>query len=266
MSEDQEIEPQDDRLAKHLRALGRPPMTVPQSVDDAILAAARARLARKRASERTAAWAAAATVVLAMGLAVLPPIARRQAAAPPATSALNMDVNGDGRVDILDALALARYVEAGAPYRAEWDLNRNGILDPGDAVVLASTVVKIGERRDVRFGRLDVFLDTEGRALAAYQLEINDESGRMRIVGVRGGTAGAFRDAPFYDSAALTRSRIVLAAFSTSNALPRGRVNVARLYVESSGGAPKPEATLIAAGTSDGQRIAASPLLVCEGQ
>jgi hypothetical protein len=40
MSDEQDIQPKDDQLAAGLRRLGRPRMMVPQSVDDAILAAA----------------------------------------------------------------------------------------------------------------------------------------------------------------------------------------------------------------------------------
>ncbi len=79
MSDEQEIEPKDDdRLIKHLRALGRPPMMVPQSVDDAMLAAAWSRLTRERVSGPLPAGAVAAAVVLAADLAVLLPIVLRR--------------------------------------------------------------------------------------------------------------------------------------------------------------------------------------------
>ena len=265
-----EPEPRDaERLKEEMKALFEPPGGPPHGEGLQILMLAerrRLRKLRRRVLARMAGLAAAG-IVCGIGLSML--IGRLKAREQPVLPAhgVTMDINGDGRVDILDALALAQKVEAGAPYRAEWDLNGNGVLDRGDAVVLASTVVKLGEPSDVRYYPVDVFLDTGGRALAAYQLEISDASGRMKIVGVKGGTAGAFRDAPFYDSAALTRSRIVLAAFSTSKDLPMGRVNVARLYVQSSGeGVPKPKAELVVAGASDGQRIAARPILVSEEQ
>jgi hypothetical protein len=258
-----------ERLEQEMKALFQPPGGVPHGEGARVLMLAeqqRLRKLRRRVLVRMAGLAAAG-ILCGIGLSFL--LGRLKTHEQPVAPArgVTMDINGDGRVDILDALALAQYVKAGAPYKAEWDLNGNGILDRGDAVVLASAVVKIGEQPDVRYYPLDVYLDTGGRSLAAYQLVISDASGTMRILGVHGGTASAFKEAPFYDSTALARSRIILAAFSTSDDLPKGRVNVARLYVQSPGGGkPKPQAELVVAGASDGQRIAATPILVAEDQ
>jgi hypothetical protein len=271
MSDEQEIQPKDDRLAAGLRALGRPRMTVPQSADDAILAAARARLGRKRVSGTATAWAAAAAVVLAMGLAVLLPIAWRKGAG---TSAVSMDVNGDGHVDILDALALERKIENHELYNPKWDIVPDGRIDEKDVQAIAMFVVQpIGPSlrpggaargagapgQTVRYWMMDVIVDTDGQHLAAYQLEMTDPTGRSRIVGIEGGEHPAYKEPPYCAPAAMSQEgRAILAAFSTDRELPSGKIRVARVCVQTiGGGAPEFDVKLVVAATSDGRKIPA---------
>jgi hypothetical protein len=282
MSDDQEIEPKDGRLAEHLRALGRPRMMIPQSADDAILAAARARLARKRVSGTAAAWAAAAAVVLAVGLAVLLPIAPREAAVPPAASAVNMDVNGDGRVDILDALALEQKIEGRERLSLQWDINGDGRVDEKDVRAIAMyavqpvalTLLPGGAAREVqapgataRYWAMDVIVDADGKRLAAYQLEMTDPTGRSKIVGVEGGEHSAYSEPPYCDPAAMAQEgRVILAAFSTGKELPSGKTRVARVHVRTTGdGAPQFQAKLVVAATSDGRTFPAQVNIVAGG-
>ena len=49
------------------------------------------------------------------------------------------------------------------------------------------------------------------------------------------GEHAAFRQPPYYDTRALIGERVVVAAFSTADALPQGRTRVARLHVQVSG-------------------------------
>ena len=89
------------------------------------------------------------------------------------------------------------------------------------------------ERGDERFTALDVYIDAGDETLAAWQFELR--SATTKIVGVEGGQA-PFDQFPAYDPAALhTEGRIVLAAFTTDKAAPRGRVRVARLHVMETG-------------------------------
>jgi hypothetical protein len=81
------------------------------------------------------------------------------------------------------------------------------------------------------FRALEIYVETGDRLLAAYQFELEFEKGRGTIVGVEGGEAGPFADAPYYDLKALKGSRIIVAAFTTSTAPPSGRIRVARLHV-----------------------------------
>ena len=106
----------------------------------------------------------------------------------------------------------------------------------------------------------DVFVVSD-TPVAAWQVELTERRGAMQIVGIERGDDSTFRDPPYYDRVAMTRSstdRIVLASFSLSDTaqLQRGRVRVARVHVRMTG-TPEPdyEARLVAAGTADGRPI-----------
>lgn len=112
-----------------------------------------------------------------------------------------------------------------------------------------------------RFMTVDVFV-VSATPVAAWQVEVAERGGAMRIVGIERGDDATFRDPPFYDGIVErgATDRIVLASFSLSGAdqLPRGRVRIARLHVRTVGLAqPDYEARLIAAGTAAGEPIAA---------
>jgi predicted anti-sigma-YlaC factor YlaD len=110
------------------------------------LAAVAPETGRRRIS-RVAPWAAAAAAVVIV--AVAGALWRTgfgsssTAAKPPAAIARIDDVNRDGRVDVLDAFALARAVEAGDG-RSTWDVNRDGAVDEGDVDAVALAAVSLG--------------------------------------------------------------------------------------------------------------------------
>ena len=101
----------------------------------------------------------------------------------------------------------------------------------GGAVALAQEAEPAAEQR-VRFAWVDVTVDAKDAPLAAYQFEFAAETGTIRIVGVEGGEHAAFREAPYYDPAALKQGRIIIAAFNTGRDLPKGRTRVARLHLQ----------------------------------
>ena len=86
--------------------------------------------------------AAAAALVLVGTFWFLDPLADSGHLAS-ASSRSEPDVNGDGRLDILDALALARAVERGQVAASGWDLNGDGQVDAADANTVAQRVVAI---------------------------------------------------------------------------------------------------------------------------
>jgi hypothetical protein len=133
-------------------------------------------------------------------------------------------------------------------------------------VVLAVLLATPGRAADpvaappaaVRFSHLDVYLDVGEKPLAAYQFELTPTGGDVLLTGLEGGEHAAFRDAPYYDPAALhqARSRVIVAAFNTGGDLPRGKTRVARLHLQVTGPAEPAWATkLQVAASSDGKPI-----------
>lgn len=88
------------------------------------------------------------------------------------------------------------------------------------------------EQTSIRFVPLHIYLDSGEHEVAAYQFELKVARGDVKIVGVEGGDHFAFRNAPYYDSAALSQNRIIIAAFSTDKALPTGRTRIATLHLQ----------------------------------
>ena len=116
----------------------------------------------------------------------------------------------------------------------------------------------------VRFMPVDVVLDTGAKHLGAYQVEITAKN--ATIVGLEGGESKAFQDA-YYDPAALQGNRIVVAAFSTADALPAGASRVARLHLMVTGnidpakGMPEMASKLVVATDAAGKEIDAKLIL-----
>ncbi len=102
----------------------------------------------------------------------------------------------------------------------------------------ASGLAQTPAPNPVRFKAVDIFVDSGGKTLAAYQLEFKARNSGVRIVGVEGGEHPAFRDAPYYDLKAIQHERVIIAAFSTEAAdkLPKGRTRVATIHVQSVAG------------------------------
>jgi len=110
----------------------------------------------------------------------------------------------------------------------------------------------------VRFAPLHIYLDSENQMLAAYQFELNAIKGQVKIVGVEGGEHKAFREAPYYDPEALAKDRIIIAAFNTGKALPKGRTRVATLHLQIiSNIEPEYELKLIVSADANGRELSA---------
>ena len=114
-----------------------------------------------------------------------------------------------------------------------------------------------------RFTVLEIYLET-AEPLAAWQFELREASGTMRVVGVENGDSDAFGEAPYYDLAAVSAGaadRIVVADYSLRPAteLPTGRSRVATVHVRLEGAAdPEYVLNLMVAGGTDGEPIQAS--------
>ena len=110
----------------------------------------------------------------------------------------------------------------------------------------------------VRFAPLHIYLDSGNKSLAAYQFELKAAAGQVKIVGVEGGQHPAFKEAPYYDPAALANDRIIIAAFNTGRELPKGRTRIATIHLQIIGDAePDYELKLTVAADADAKEIPA---------
>lgn len=131
------------------------------------------------------------------------------------------------------------------------------IVAPLLAGIPDRTVKRPAEGR-ARFAPVHIHLDSGATPLAAYQFELRARTGQIKIVGVEGGTPPAFREAPYYDPAALMHDRIIIAAFNTGNDLPHGRIRIATIHLQILGDTePQYELKLVVAADKDGQKIPA---------
>ena len=132
------------KLVASLRRRAEKSVFVPTAVDEAILRAAERHL---RTPERmqpgwlrlVLPWAATAAAAVLL-LVVVPHLRSK----PGANSSLaQADLNRDGRVDILDAFALARQLKSGATPSLQFDVNGDGKVDERDVATLAARAVRL---------------------------------------------------------------------------------------------------------------------------
>ncbi len=117
----------------------------------------------------------------------------------------------------------------------------------------------------IRFTTLDVIIDTGDATLAAYQFDFRATRGDVKIVGLEGGEHEAYKDAPYYDPAAMRNDRVIVAAYSTANDLPQGQTRVARIHVQIEGAtAPEYKTQLVTAAGINGEPMDAS-ITIAEG-
>ena len=132
-----------DELAGRLEQLYRPLVFVPPEVDERIMDEAGRRLApvrRRQWRGRVAsAWGSMAAVLLA---AVT--LWWFGEFSSPRGAGVAGDIDGSGRVDIVDALRLAGQIEQRSA-AAEWDIDGDGDVNAADVDVIAYMAVSIAE-------------------------------------------------------------------------------------------------------------------------
>lgn len=109
---------------------------VPPAVDEAVLSRAQERFAkirRRRSRAKKVWWMSAAACFAALAL-----LAGSLINAPRFERA---DVDRNGRVDILDAFALARRIQQGTA--GGFDLNQDGVVDKLDVDLVAAQAVRL---------------------------------------------------------------------------------------------------------------------------
>ncbi|MBM4036482.1 MAG: hypothetical protein FJ291_32500 [Planctomycetes bacterium] len=150
-------------LRDDLAALYSAPQAVPPAVDAAVLARARRHLAPRLLARVAPRWAAAAVAAITAAVAAIAaavllfvvllgpmrdapePIAKLtpHSAAKVLATFEKADINRDGQVDILDAFALARQLDAKLPRKEEWDITGDGSVDRRDVDAIAIAAVKL---------------------------------------------------------------------------------------------------------------------------
>lgn len=120
---------------------------------------------------------------------------------------------------------------------------------------------------ELRFAAYELWIETGDRELAAWQVEVTDPAAHAQLVGLEGGSAGAYSEAPYYDPAALHQHRVIVAAFSLEAILPRGRTHVATLHFALDAASdPAFEIVPIAAADPSGASITINAVLVKKEQ
>ena len=158
------------KLSEDLDTLFKPQFSVPPEVDRAIMDQANRRLVqrhwRHRIFRHISLWrvaAAAAVIIFAFSLNLT------QKPGPTTTSsfiveAQAVDIDRNGRVDILDAFKLARHIESAgltgkslspvsntgqALEKRGWDINGDGLVDRNDVDLLALSAVRLDKHKGV---------------------------------------------------------------------------------------------------------------------
>lgn len=109
-----------------------------------------------------------------------------------------------------------------------------------------------------RFEPLHIYIDSGDHHLAAFQFELSTLTGSISIVGVEGSDDPAYKEPPYYDPEALSNDRIIIAAYSTNEDLPAGKIKVATIHLQITGQAePEYDLDLIVAADIDGNEIPA---------
>jgi len=140
------------KLSADLKALFEPQIGVPPEVDRAVMDRANKHFVSMQSGEGRHMWihwgwriaAAAAVVIFAFSLDLTKqagPTKDRfsQSKIQP------VDIDRDGRVDILDAFKLARHIETNGPTEKAWDFNGDGRIDHSDVDIVAHTAVRLNK-------------------------------------------------------------------------------------------------------------------------
>ena len=139
-----------ERLIDDLSALYGAHVSTPPHIDAAMQALVQQKFTlnrRRRMAVRlagvSAAAAAVALVVLLSPPADMPETAPLAGTSAISTAAPREDVDGNSRVDILDAFALARLIQGPADVSGEWDISGDGRVDRADVDLIAAAAVRL---------------------------------------------------------------------------------------------------------------------------
>ncbi len=143
-------------FARDLKALYAPPSAIPLTTDEAILVRSRRQRVSRRRKRLLVRWAvppaAAAAVIMwvAFNPFVRPDVENSPFGEPVGILGTRQladhhDIDGNGRVDILDALALARNIKDNRVAEQPWDFNGDGAIDRKDVDTVAQSAVSLNK-------------------------------------------------------------------------------------------------------------------------
>ena len=130
-----------EALARDLKRLYRPPGPIPEDLDRRIVARMAVGPGRRFSLYRAVA-AAAAVVLVAAALWIWRPTADK-------AQSVAMDIDRNGRVDILDAFRIARQLKTHGSVDPAWDVNADGRVGQEDVDLVARAAVRIIDPRKV---------------------------------------------------------------------------------------------------------------------
>lgn len=152
------------RFSEDLGRVFGPTAEVPADVDRAVAEAARRHFARRPRRLWWLRWTVPATAAAAIIVTASLWWAGRgptdhsvQGIASPALrdaftasetmriEAVRADIDANGRVNILDAFALARHIESAGPVSQTWDINGDGLVDRKDVDTVAFASVRLSK-------------------------------------------------------------------------------------------------------------------------
>jgi hypothetical protein len=138
------------KLSADLKAVFKPQVGVPPEVDRAVMNRAYKHFADMQSGKPRRlrihwCWriaAAAAVIILAFSLDLTkqtkPTMDRASL-----SKTQDVDIDRNGRVDILDAFKLARHIETNGPAEKAWDINGDGLIDHIDVDMVAHAAVRL---------------------------------------------------------------------------------------------------------------------------
>lgn len=131
---------ENPRLAEALRAAYTHRTPIPPIRDQFIRASAQAHFARRRIVRQMITWGASVAAGLAAAIALIVLLNRPM---QPTSTVARGDINADGQVNIVDALALARHLSNRDASIKSWDFNNDGIIDQKDVDAIAQSAVTL---------------------------------------------------------------------------------------------------------------------------
>jgi hypothetical protein len=124
-----------DKFVEDIKKLYRASVSVPPEVDRAILDKASQKLILSRKRIRILRWAG--SVAAAAAIIIFACLLFFNTRPTPA------DIDGNGRVDILDAFKLAKQIQSATTPEKKWDLNGDGLVNKDDVDIVANTAVSL---------------------------------------------------------------------------------------------------------------------------